>query len=193
MKRQSFAAATSLERAAGLIYKNLRVSNPQKTSIIELQFQHHDPSATERVLKEMIDVYFLKHRDVHSSTDISISNVLAEKKQKSEQLARTEKELSDLKAGVVVVGSLEDAKKARAEQESKIIQELDKARSDLAQRKAELEELGKLQSAGSAPTLQAANIPQSRIDEYRAVLTDIDRLTRNRQQLLLTAQAIAHR
>lgn len=179
------ADANDLERAAGLIYKNLRVSNPQKTSILELQFQHHDAATTERVLREMIDFYFRKHDEVHRATGISISNVLAEKKLKSEQLARTEKDLSELKAGVHV-SSLEDAKKARAEQESKIIQELDKARSDLAQRRAELEELGKLQPAGLAPTPQATNIPQSRIDEYRAILTDIDRLTRNRQQLLLT-------
>ncbi len=55
------------ERALKILMDKLEVSNPKDTNNIEIHFEFLDPALSQKVLSALIDVYKVKHLEVHKT------------------------------------------------------------------------------------------------------------------------------
>lgn len=55
------------ERALKVLMERLDVSNPRDTNNIELHFEFLDPALSQKILSALIDVYKVKHLEVHKT------------------------------------------------------------------------------------------------------------------------------
>jgi succinoglycan biosynthesis transport protein ExoP len=173
--------------AANLIQRNLVVEPVARRSVLPIFFRHPDPALAQEILREIINAYLKKHAEMHLPTAEFTEMFVKEAKRLQDELVQVEQQLAEARkrAGV---GSLEDARKAYAEQISTIREELIKAQAELAAQKALLAQTGADGPAGrtNAPaTNLMAQVPRERIAEYRRLCARLEQLTTNEQNLLM--------
>jgi uncharacterized protein involved in exopolysaccharide biosynthesis/Mrp family chromosome partitioning ATPase len=171
-------------QAAALVQKNLIIEALKNSSVIRVVFQHPDPAVVQPVLSGVIDSYLKKHAEVHQGSSTSDDSLTQQTDQLRSRLAQTEDELREAynKAGVI---SFDDAKKAYAEQITKIREELSKAQAELAERQAALRAMGQRVPQETETTNVEAAATSQRTDEYRSVCSRLDLLRKREQELLM--------
>jgi succinoglycan biosynthesis transport protein ExoP len=177
------------EHASALVRKSLVIEPLPKSSVIRLTFGSADPTLVQPVLTAIVDAYLKKHVEVHRGMGAVGDFLSQETDQLRSRLSQTEDDLRKAKdkAGIV---SLDDSKKANAEQLSRIRGEIYAAEAELAERSAMLGDLAKLSPPPAKDAAAKANgtqppISKSVLLEYRDISGRIDWMQRNEQQLLV--------
>jgi len=176
------------DHAGAVIRKNLIIEPLPKSSVIRLVFEGADPTVVQPVLTAVVDAYLKKHVEVHRGMGTAGDFLSQETDQLRSRLSQTEDELRKAKdkAGII---SLDDSKKAYAEQLARIHEETYAAEAELAERTAMLGALAKVSPSAKADASKGNDtepaIPNSQINEYRDICGRLDWLQRNEQQLLV--------
>lgn len=173
-----YGGGDDLDAAAGVIRGGLAAVAPRGSRVIELVFEHPDPEVVQPVLSTLIAEYLKKHVEVHMTTGIFDDLLSKETLALRDQLAKTEDELRQVqnRAGVV---SLEETKRANAEQMSKLQQQIWETSLELAQGRALMEDYQRTKKADEA-------VPAITAQEYRGLIGALDTQTRKYQELLAT-------
>ncbi|MBP8260305.1 MAG: hypothetical protein KA118_11640 [Verrucomicrobia bacterium] len=161
----SASGSTNPVAAAVAVQKGLVVEIPRKSNSIRLAFEHTDPETAQTILRHAIDLYRRKHAEVHRALGFADEFLNRQTDELRTRLAQTEDELRKLKTKAGIF-SVEESKKAIADQLSKIQQELLGADAELAQRRTALEILRPRSTSGSTnPAPIAATNPSPAIAE----------------------------
>jgi len=170
--------------AAGVIRQNLAVEVPKKSDILKVVYQHPDREVVQQVLLKLLNFYQKKHVEIHR-TPGAIDDALAQQTDSARtKLAATEDELKLLKKKLGI-DSLDDSKKAGAEQKGRLQVEIMNAEADYAQRNTALTNLQK--ATGSRTNVAAAPdvvTPPEIINEYKMLGTRLDGFRRREQELM---------
>jgi succinoglycan biosynthesis transport protein ExoP len=174
-----------LNRAAVVIQKSLAVAVPPKSSVIDVIFRHPDPTIVQPVLTSVIDSYLKMHLAIHHAVGIVGDFLTQETDQLRSRLAQTEDDLRKArnKAGVI---SVDDSKKAFAEQIGRIRQAIYDAQAELAERSAVLQQIGKNLPAGAAAPTTGTEpaVPSNQIAAYRSIAARLELFHKREQELL---------
>lgn len=171
--------------AAAVIARGLTVTAPMHSSIIYISFKHNDPQVVQPVLRELITRYLKTHAEIHRSQGILGDFIIQETDQLRSGLMQTEDELRKARnrAGVV---SLDDAKRADADQMAALRHNIYEVQTTLAEKSSILQELTKripnADAAKNAETPTAA--PAEKIEEYKTLSAQAAQLQGLYEQLL---------
>ena len=175
-------------RAATVIMKNLLVETRREYNTIKVVFRHPDPEVLQPVLRSLFDAYQKKHVAVHALSGVNEEELTRKIDDLRNKLGKTEEELRTWKdtAGVT---SVTDAHKAHIDQITKIKEDLHKAETELAGRRAGLKEL-----QGTAPkktedsvvdtTVSNTPVPPEKEDQYKNVAAELESLRKTVTNLL---------
>ncbi len=179
-------AATNVHAAAYVIMRGLQLEVPRRSTVIQVKFSHSNPEVAQKVLRQLIQSYLRKHAEVHRSVGL-FDDVLTRKTDEwRSRLSQTEDDLQKIKLNANVT-SVDESRRAIAEQSAKLQQDLIAAEAELAQRRTFLERLLKssLAAAPAATNAEAAvEIPvpvdPEKEKQYRFVCARLESL-RNRE------------
>jgi len=176
------------DHAAAAVRNGLTIEPLPASSVIHLIYKNSDPALTEPVLAAIVDAYYKKHVEVHRQAGAIGDFLSQETDQLRAQLQQTEDELrKELdKAGII---SLDDSKRTFNEQEAKLQGDIFSADAELAERSARFNELVRVtpsaqKLAPDKPEPAEQAIPRDQIGSYQNLLTQLDYLRKNEQQLL---------
>lgn len=169
-----FGGGTDVDAAAGVIRGGLYAAAQRGSRVVGVTFSHPDRSVVQPVLDMLVSEYRKKHLEIHMTSGLFDDILLKETQVLRDHLAKTEEELRQLKekAGII---SLEETKKAYAEQISKIKQQLLDTAGEIAEREAVLADFEKSQSP-----LQA--VPAAKAQQYRGLVAAIQNYTQQYQE-----------
>jgi uncharacterized protein involved in exopolysaccharide biosynthesis/Mrp family chromosome partitioning ATPase len=178
---EAFGGGSDIDAAAGAIRQGLTAQARRGSRVVTIAFEHPDQSVVQPVLAMLVSEYFKKHREIHMTTGLFDDMLLKETELLRAHLAQTEEELRQVKerAGVV---SLEETKRAYAEQISKVRQQVLDTIGDLAEREAMLK-------AFEGSVLPTEAVPAIKAQDYRAAVGALETLEQKYQQLFTTFTA----
>jgi polysaccharide biosynthesis transport protein len=171
---------SDLISAALVVNSGTKCDVPRGGNVIRVVFQHPDPTLVRPVLSNLVDQYFVKHFEIHRAL-ASFDDVAQQREQVQERLHKTEQNLWDLKKTNQVF-SLEESKKAAADQVFRVAQSLDEAQTELEARQAAMKALRE-----GAPTLapeMESKGREERWDRYNGILSQLGQLRRQRLELM---------
>ncbi len=171
--------------AAAILKQNLTVEVRPQSDILRLVFQHPNREIVQPVLNQLIIAYLRKHVEIHRSIGAFDDLLTQQTDALRSQLAQTEEDLRRAKTNAGLM-SVEDAKKAYAEEISKIRAGLFNTQAELAERHASLRERQKLMPArAEVPEGQPdIAVPSEKIEEYRSISGRLDSFRKREQELL---------
>jgi polysaccharide biosynthesis transport protein len=171
-------------QAAAVVRSGLIVEAADKSSVIDIIFQHPDPTIVQPVLNEIIADYLNKHSEVHQALGTEDDFLTEETTQLRSQIAQTERELMAAKTNVGII-SLEDTKKTVADEIAKIQGQLFDVEVELAARQGGVIKTDVLSSATQPMTNgAAATIPSGQIDEYNRLCLRLGILQKKNNEFL---------
>jgi Uncharacterized protein involved in exopolysaccharide biosynthesis len=178
---EAFGGGSDLDAAAAVIRGGLEAAAPRGSRVLGVKFQHPDRSITQPVLSTLIDEYLKRHLEIHMTTGMFDDLLQKETQSLRDHLQKTEEDLRRLKekAGVL---SLDEAKKAYAEQMAKTKQQILETTGLIAERKALLSDYDESQVPYSA-------VPAEKAQEYRAAVGTLETLTQKYQEMFATFTA----
>jgi succinoglycan biosynthesis transport protein ExoP len=165
--------------AAGMIEGGIEVENPRSTSILALMFRHRDQSVVQPVLEAIITAYQMKHNAVYGYGRVD-SLAVQKRDEYRGQLAATDQAIKSLTATNHLV-SLEEAKQTYQKQINDWQERLHTLEAELVRRTAILGSV----AAGTETNTSDAAVPSDKIVEYTELVSQIENLKRNKQELLL--------
>jgi len=156
--------------AAIVVRRGLKVSSAEKSSVINVIFQHPDPTIVQPVLSEIIADYLSKHTEIHQALGTEDDFLAEQTTQLRAQIAQTERELMMTKTNLGIV-SLDDTKENITKQISRYQGQLYDLELELATRKGMA---GKATDAAltNLPTtnsVMALEIPADQKDQYKKI------------------------
>ncbi len=134
---------SDVNRAAYLVNKGLTVDSTPQSSLIQISFQYPDSELVQPILNTIIDTYFTKHFQMHQGVGLFGNFLTNETARLRDELDQTEDKLQEAEANSGVISTVEDTKKAYAEQISKLRENIFAAKADLDERQAMVQELEK--------------------------------------------------
>ncbi|HTG44433.1 MAG TPA: hypothetical protein VK633_07855, partial [Verrucomicrobiae bacterium] len=155
------------------VYRGLSVENPRRSNIIKVRFVHGNPEVCQTVLRQLIETYFKRHKEVHRAAG-SYDDILTQQSQALlVRIRAEEEELRKLKAQAGVI-SVEDSKKSLTDQLARLSQELFATRAQLAEDVV----MSGAQPKDSEKTEKPSdtNTPPEKVSEYRTLVRRIDSL-----------------
>ncbi len=170
--------------ATNVIQNGLTVEVPTRSSVIHVGFKHPNPEMVQPVLRELIVQYLKMHVEIHRAVGIVGDFLTQETDQLRSRLAQTEDELQKArnKAGV---SSVEEARKAYADQMAKIRQDIFDTQAELAERSSVFQEISKGAPAAVAPASDSEpEVTPAQMAEYRNALARVDQFRKKEQDLL---------
>lgn len=178
---EAFGGGSDIDAAGAVIRGGLMARADRGSRVVGVVFTHPDSSVVQPVLSMVISEYLKKHLEIHMSTGPFDEILSKETQVLRDHLAKTEEELRQVqdKAGVI---SLEETKRAYAEQVSRVRQQISDTIGELAERKALLDDFDRSQVPVRA-------VPTAKVQEYRTVAGTLDMLFKKQQELLLTFSA----
>ena len=169
--------------AATLVHNNIGAAPAgHGSSVIIITFSHPNPQIVQPVLRELIEDYTQKHKEIHQAAGQFDDNLNRELADLGANLNETETRLEAVENSNKIV-SLQGAKSEVAEQISKI-------QADVLDAKAELEQFGIVareagQAPAAAPTTNVeAVIPQDQIDAYQDASYRLGNFRQQRQDFI---------
>jgi uncharacterized protein involved in exopolysaccharide biosynthesis/Mrp family chromosome partitioning ATPase len=176
--------------AAALIHKNLIPDSARGSKVIRVTFKDRNPDIVQSVLNQVIQAYLSRHEEVHRHVGAFDEFLTQQTDQLKSRLKNTEDDLRKAKASAGII-SLDDSKKAYAEQIVSIQGKITEAEAELAERKAIAEEMAKLLHT-TAPALtneiartNEVTAPPDKVALYKKTCTLLDGLRKREQELLL--------
>jgi uncharacterized protein involved in exopolysaccharide biosynthesis/Mrp family chromosome partitioning ATPase len=179
--------------AGALIQGNLlAVPADRDSGVIVVSFKHPDPKLVQPVLQQVINEYFLKHHEIHSSIKQYDEALSREGAALKSQLNDTERQLANLQSKAKVV-SLDDSRSSLAEQISRIQDSILDAEADLAGEQAVMKQ-GENSSPVNPETTNAlvVVIPPDQIETYNEACARLVVLRKRRQDYLLQGFTISN-
>jgi len=165
--------------AAGVIEGGIEVENPRSTSILALMFKHRDQSVVQPALEAIITAYKMKHNVVYGYG--AVDSLAIQKRDESRaQLAATDEAIKSLTATNHLV-SLTEAKNTYQKQIDNWQERLHTLEAELVRRTAILGSV----AAGTETNTSEAAVPSDKIVEYTELVSQIENLKRNKQELRL--------
>jgi polysaccharide biosynthesis transport protein len=153
---------------------------PRRGNVIRVMFQHPDPTLVQPVLSNLMQQYVVKHSEIHLAL-ASLDDFAQQREQIQERLHKTEQHLWDLKRTNGVF-SVEESKKAAAEQVFRIQQTLSDAETELEARRAALKAM---QEGAPQPALDTTSKSrEERRERYQSILSQLEQLRHQRSQLM---------
>ena len=153
------------------------------SSTIAVLFTHPDPGMAQAVLREVINEYLQKQKEIHSAGG-DIDEVLTkEVSTLGAQLGGVEQQIADLKNKANIT-SLDDTRKDLADQATKIQASVWEAQTDLAGLEALMKQVGAPVVETPEPVTNAppaAPIPQDQIDAYSSLAATLEALHKKEQ------------
>jgi len=137
----------SLADAAGTILANLEVGIVPGNNVIHVMYSNADKAMSTVIMKEFIKQYFAKHLEIHRSA-AAFDMVSKQAEEARIRLKETERQLDKLKTDSGIT-SLAEATGALSSQRSKTLEDLMKAKAELAEAEARMKSLD--QPSGLAP------------------------------------------
>ncbi|HEU5080712.1 MAG TPA: prefoldin subunit [Opitutaceae bacterium] len=170
-------------KAATVINKGLLVEVPPRSSVIRVTFTHSDKAIVQPVLRELIDRYLKMHLEIHRAVGMVGDFLTQETEQLKQRLAATEEELRNTqsKAGVV---SVEQAKKAAADQEARIREEIFNAQTELAERTTILDDFTKRMATTTGSSDALIDTSKLPLDDYHSINSRLASLRKKEDDLL---------
>lgn len=168
------------------IRQGLKVEAPPRSSVIDVSFDHPNSQVVQPVLKQIVDVYYTKHEEVHQA-GVFKDLLDMQNTDWTKKLRKTEEDLRNAKAKAGVV-SLEDSKKLHVGRIQELERDIFDAKTDLAVAQSTIQML----LAGDAQTNRPSQppiggvVPPEKAAEYARVRTDLESLQRREQDLLIT-------
>ena len=169
--------------AAGVIRGGLTVEVPRRSDIIRVAFEHPDSQVVVPVLRSLVDTYLRRHGEIHQGKGVLDEYYTRKSDDLRSKLRQTEDELKKLKADARII-SVEDSKRAYAQQISKIMDGLMTAEVELAERKSVLGDLEQLSPTKASDTNTDAIIPPDKLSQYSQITSLLDTLTKRERELL---------
>jgi uncharacterized protein involved in exopolysaccharide biosynthesis/Mrp family chromosome partitioning ATPase len=183
---------TNVHQAAVVLQKGLTADVRPNSDILRIVFQHSDPAIVQELLTRLINAYLVKHVEIHRTNGTFDAVLQKQTLDIRDDLAETERQLRMAKTNAGVI-SIEDAKKAYAQEIAKIREELFNTQAELVERHAALEERQKLlpARADTRDEKTEPKIPSDKIEEYKKVCGRLESLRKKEQELLaqLTEEA----
>jgi succinoglycan biosynthesis transport protein ExoP len=165
--------------AAGVIESGIEVENPRSTSILAVMFKHRDQTIVQPALDAIITAYKQKHNSVYGYG--AVDSVAVQKRDEyRQQLAATDEEIKALTATNHLV-SVEDAKHTYQKQIDDWQDRLHTLEAELVRRTAILGSV----AVGTETNTSEAAVPSDKIVEYTDLVSQIENLKRNKQELRL--------
>ncbi len=164
--------------AATYLTKHLVVEAQQRSNIIQLSYRDFDPERTVKVLRQIIQCYFVRHLEIHRSTT-AFDQVSVQTDQARSILRITEDEINQLKAksGVLsIAGTIAEFESRR----QLIRTTLMSAQAALAEQHAKVAALEKFAAAGV-----------SEPDKTGGAAVEVASTREEQEQLRQAAQALA--
>jgi len=118
--------------AASFIAGNLTAEIAKDSQVVILEFKANDSTIVRRVLLELISAYKDKYKEIHLTPGFTDDALNKEKDEANDHLTETMKTLEDEKRHMGIT-SLEDAKKAAADQRAKTTESIYEVKGELAQ------------------------------------------------------------
>jgi len=172
--------------AAAMVWRNLTAEPADHgSSVVLLTYKHPDPGIVQPVLRELINDYFQRHREIHSVGGQFDDALSREVSTLSLQLNDTEQQLASLKNRANII-SLDDSRKDLSDQISKIRGAIVDAQAELAGEEAAMKQAGgtppgDLKNQTNAP----AAVPPDQLEAYNALVAGLDGLRKKEQDYLL--------
>ena len=171
--------------AASIISGGVKVEPSRDSTVIQITFNHPDPTIVRPVLSAIIDSYREKHMQVHKAIGISDDFLMEKTSNLQQQIAQIEDELRMAKtnAGIIDVA---DAEKAYSDEISRIRRELFQAQADLAEHQASLAEIkgSSLFNSKTTNVVSDEKIPDDVLTRYKAVCARIAYLQKRQTDYL---------
>jgi uncharacterized protein involved in exopolysaccharide biosynthesis/Mrp family chromosome partitioning ATPase len=165
--------------AAGVIEGGIEVENPRSTSILAVMFKHGDQSVVQPALEAIITAYKMKHNVVYGYG--AVDSLAVQKRDESRtQLAATDEAIKSLTATNHLV-SLDEAKHTYQKQINDWQERLHTLEAELVRRTAIL---GSVAAGTETNSLETA-VPSDKIVDYTELVSQIENLKRNKQELRL--------
>jgi uncharacterized protein involved in exopolysaccharide biosynthesis/Mrp family chromosome partitioning ATPase len=173
---------TNQLQAASVITGDL-ATEAMGDNMIKVTFEHPDPALVQPVLRQLITNYFYRHYEFHQPG--GFDEVLEKRAEElSVSLRETEDKLMQKKKDAGVT-SLEETKKAYADQISKVHTDLSSAQAELAGEKAALaESVDSPRENTTNTTVIELKVPTDKVDEYRNLSTRLDSLHKKENEYL---------
>ncbi len=175
-----YGGGTNLLAAAAVIAHGLGVAVPRGSSVLQVRFQHPDPTVVQPVLDGLIRDYRERHVEIHRSVGVFDDFYARQKDELRVSLDQTEQRLNTLKTNAGII-SLEDTRKALSDQLTHFQQDIYSAQAELAERTAALAEMEKFEAAKSKPQ----GFPPEKVEQYQAVCRRLDVLRKREEDLLV--------
>ena len=169
-----------LVHAALVIHSGTLPDVPRRGNVIRVVFEHPDPTVVRPVLSNLVDRSFIKHSEIHRAL-ASLDDFAVQRKQTQERLHNTEQSLWDLKKTNAVF-SVEESKRAAAEQVARTHQTLNDLETELEARQAAWKAIQSAALAHPAETNAVGH--DERREIYQSVLNQLDQLRRRKTELL---------
>lgn len=165
--------------AAGVIEGGIEVENPRSTSILAVMYKHRDQTIVQPALEAIITAYKMKHNQVYGLGAVDSMAVQKQEEYRA-QLAATEEAIKRLTATNHLI-SVDEAKHTYQKQIDDWQERLHTLESDLVGLTATMGS----SAAGSETNGSEAAVPTEKIVEYTELVSQIENLKRNKQELRL--------
>jgi uncharacterized protein involved in exopolysaccharide biosynthesis/Mrp family chromosome partitioning ATPase len=166
--------------AAGVIEGGIEVENPRSTSILAVMYKHRDQTIVQQALEAIITAYKIKHSQVYGLNSTIDSLAVQKREEYRSQLAATEEAIKKLKAANHLI-SIDEAQHTYQKQIDFWQERLHTLEAELVRRTAMLGPV----AAGSETSSQDAAVPTEKIVEYTDLVSQIENLKKNKQELRL--------
>jgi polysaccharide biosynthesis transport protein len=180
----ALGGGNDLTAAAAVVKGGLKVSAPNRSSVISIFFEHPDPAIVQPVVREMVERYLSMHKSIHGTRGMVDDSLRQETDRLRNQLARTEDELRRAQARVGVI-SFADAKREIGEQMASLQAAARSAQTELSERTTTMELIAERLGAKAQNTQPDAPPPPSEVlSEYRSIVMRVEMLRRRESDLL---------
>lgn len=176
----TFGGGTNSLAAAGVIVSGLKV-DPPRSSIITVSFKHGDPEVVQPVLDALISVYMRKHLEIHRGYGVLDTYYTNQREKLRAKVAETDEKLKQLMTNAHFL-FLEDSKRAFQEEIAGVTKELHEAQTELAVRRAGLEDLPQQEPVPERRV--STPVSAQDIRDYQDIGTELDSLKRRQSELM---------
>jgi len=166
-----------LEKAAGLVFKNMSADVPKSSQIIEVTFSHPDAAICRQVLEDLVTNYFSMHTEIHQRTEMITASLKEQTTLLKTRVDDYYNQIAKLKNDSGIV-DLSEKIKALENQENLIRQDLNLTQTMLEEGKARADRLKTLIPAAAvetntAPSTNIVKAPAPPSSEQQAAYTSL--------------------
>ncbi|HEY5705683.1 MAG TPA: Wzz/FepE/Etk N-terminal domain-containing protein [Terrimicrobiaceae bacterium] len=174
-----------LTSAASVVNSGLTVIAPRRTNIISVYYRNADPELATLALKELVNLYFTKHLEVHRSAD-AFTYVAQQSDQVLARLNQTEEQLKRLNSDLGIT-SLAESRALINVDLAGLQNALHAAEAERAEQEARVAEIQKSFDAQSkeAPATERPAVDRDLLQRYQVLLGQLDSLRNVQMELLV--------